>query len=331
MMRHDPKWATFNSAYINAKVKFHLQNAVLHEAHEDALIEMLTHISVTRDPRAGRDIVPDEVWQDIPPDPEIFELEQRRESLKGGQYRIQGGDNEQEIQDLTREIRTKKGQRVKHIMKEYRADYFYNRPTWDIERQARGEDGEEDEEYAEPVIDLQIPERAQLAEILCNQPEDLSHEELSSLRIQAAELWVALCGKRETVKRDRIRRRLPASVMVKEESPQPDAFPLLIDGKQCPRCIGDERLSFEERTFKYCRPAVMYDHFDREHLEEMKENEKHNLIFCDHPKCKEEGVKLKHLDHFRAHVMSRHVVSLRGSDQVKSFAKTSRSLLSVFS
>ncbi|KAK4118382.1 hypothetical protein N657DRAFT_675587 [Parathielavia appendiculata] len=67
MLRHDPKWATFNSVYINAKVKFHLQNAVLHEPHEDALIEMLTHISVTRDPRAGRDIVPAEVWRDLPP------------------------------------------------------------------------------------------------------------------------------------------------------------------------------------------------------------------------------------------------------------------------
>ncbi|KAB5511398.1 hypothetical protein GE09DRAFT_690652 [Coniochaeta sp. 2T2.1] len=173
MMRHDPKWATFNSAYINAKVKFHLQNAVIHEAQEDAVIEMLTHISVTRDPRAGRDIVPHEVWQDMPPDPEIVELEQRREKLKGGQYRIQGRDNEQEIRDLTKEIRSKKAQRVKNIIEDYRADYFYNRPTWDIERQARGED-EEEEEYADPAIELQIPERAQLAEILRNQPEDLT-------------------------------------------------------------------------------------------------------------------------------------------------------------
>ncbi len=82
MMRHDPNLATFNCAYINAKVKFHLQNAVLHEPHEDALLVMLTHISVIRDPRAGRDMVPDEVWRDLPHDPEIVELEQRRESLK---------------------------------------------------------------------------------------------------------------------------------------------------------------------------------------------------------------------------------------------------------
>lgn len=39
--------------------------------------------------------------------------------------------------------------------------------------------------------------------------------------------------------------------------------------------------------------------------------ERENLIFCEHPKCKEEGVKLKHLDHFRNHVESVHGVKLR--------------------
>jgi hypothetical protein len=231
MMRHDPKWATFNSAYINAKVKFHLQNAVLHEPHEDALIEMLTHISVTRDPRAGRDIVPAEVWRDLPPDPEIVELEQRRERLKSGQYRIRGHDNEQQVRDLTRQIRSKKAQRVKKIVKEYRADYFYNRPTWDIERQARGE---EEEEYVELDIDIQIPERAQLAEILCHQPQDLSPAALLERRIQVAELMVALCDKRETARCKLTRQSAQHEVSVKEESPAPDPFPLLMQKTQCP-------------------------------------------------------------------------------------------------
>ncbi|KAK3942585.1 hypothetical protein QBC46DRAFT_227083, partial [Diplogelasinospora grovesii] len=52
----------------------------------------------------------------------------------------------------------------------------------------------------------------------------------------------------------------------------------------------------EERTFSYCRPAVMNDHFDREHV-------------------------AKHLDHFRIHVQEVHHVTLRPSDRVKSFPK----------
>ncbi|KAK4249237.1 hypothetical protein C7999DRAFT_39654 [Corynascus novoguineensis] len=261
MLRHDPKWATFNSVYINPRVRFHLQNAVLYEPYEDALIEMLTHISVMRDPRASRDIAPDEVWRKMPPDPEIVELEQRRERLKGGQYRIRGQDNEQEIRDLTELIRRKKAQRVRKIIKEYRDDYFYHRPTWDIERQAHREEEEEEEEYVEPAINLQIPERAQLAEILCKQAQDLSPEQFHELRIQAAELMVSLCDKRETKKRDAVRRRPSIEVIVKEESSSLDQFPLLME----------RTLSYEERIFKYCRPAVMYDHFDREHATQLKE------------------------------------------------------------
>lgn len=327
-MRHDPKWATFNSAYINAKVKFHLQNAVLHEPHEDALLEMLTRISITRDPRAGRDMVPAEVWRGLQPDPEIVELEQRRDSLKNGQYRIRGQENEQEIRDLTKQIRSKKAQRVKNVVKEYREDYFYHRPTWDIERQARGEEEEEEEEeYVEPHIDLQIPERAQLAEILCHQPHGLSPAELLERRIQVAELMVALCDKRETARCRRIRHNAPSEAPATVESPVPNSFPLLMEKTQCPRCIGDEMLPDETRAFSYCRPSVMNDHFDREHLEDLKDKERHNLIRCEHPRCKEEGVKLRDLDHFRAHVMNIHGVELRPGDRVKSFPKSSRQVV----
>ena len=303
MMRHDPKWATFNSAYINEKVGFHLQNAFLDEPTEDSLLGMLSHIGLMRDPRASKDMVPDEVWEMMPPDPEIAALEAERAQLKGGQYRIKGTQNEDRVRELTRLIATKEAQRKNAVRRAYREDYFHNRPTWDIEA-----DGQEEEEYVEPAIDLHIPERAQLAEILCNQPDNLSSTELLELRIQAAELMVVLCGKRETVKRNHIRRRARADVIVKEESPRPDHFPLLMDRKQCPRCIGDETLSHEERTFKYCRPAVMYDHFDRNHAQQLGGVKQ---MSCNHPKCRGEALEFKHLNHFKNHVERVHGVKLR--------------------
>lgn len=171
-------------------------------------------------------------------------------------------------------------------------------------------DREEEEEYVEPAVDLQIPERAQLTEILYNQPDNLSSAELLELRIQAAELMVILYGKRETARPGRIRRRAQAQadVTVKEESSGPDLFPLLMDRKQCPRCIGDEALSQKERTFKYCRPAVMYDHFDRKHAQQLGGVKQ---ISYNHPKCKEEALEFKHLNHFKNHVESVHGVKLR--------------------
>ncbi|EFY85694.1 FluG domain-containing protein [Metarhizium acridum CQMa 102] len=53
MMRHDPKWATFNSAYINDKVQFHLERVVADEPTEDCLVDLFTPMSITRDPRAS--------------------------------------------------------------------------------------------------------------------------------------------------------------------------------------------------------------------------------------------------------------------------------------
>ncbi|KXX82493.1 hypothetical protein MMYC01_201217, partial [Madurella mycetomatis] len=241
--------------------------------------------------------------RNLPPNPEIVELEQQREQLKGGQYRIRGQDDAQEIQNLARQIRNKKAQRVKEI---------------DIEPQARGE---EEEEYIEPAIDLQIPERTQLTEILCHQPEGLSPATLLERRIQAAKLMVALCDKRETAKCRHVRQNVRSEVSVKDDSPAPDPFPLPMQKTQCPRCIGDETLPYETRVFPYCRPSVMNGHFDREHLEDLKGKERYNLIFCKHPRCSEEGVKLTTLDHFRAHVMNIHGVELRTGDRVKSFPK----------
>ena len=68
----------------------------------------------------------------------------------------------------------------------------------------------------------------------------------------------------------------------------------------------------------YRRPSVMNDHFDREHLGDLKDKEQCDRISCDHPKCKEEEVKLKNLDHFRP------------SDRAKLFPKSSRRVVPIF-
>ncbi|RSL81437.1 hypothetical protein CEP52_017198 [Fusarium oligoseptatum] len=321
MMRQDPRFMTFQSAYLNENANFDLQNAFLEEEKESQLFRLFAHVSLTRDPRATADMVPDEVWANLAPDPEIVELEEQRAQLKQGKYRIEGHEHEKQIRKLTNEIRVKRTQRVKQVVKEYREDYFYHRPTWDIERQARGE---EEEEYEEPVIDVTVPEREKLAKILCHQPDDLTEDQIAQRRIESIDLMVALCGKRETVRRSHARQSAKACLSIKTEPPEiehetlpsPDQFPLLLHAAQCPDCIGDERLSREERTFIYCRPTVMNDHFDDQHLVRREQDERSGeKIRCEHPKCRD--VKFQHVDHFRRHVQEVHGVTLRTSEQVR--------------
>lgn len=155
-------------------------------------------------------MVPDEVWNELPPDPEIQELELQRMRLKAGRYRIQGQDNEEEIRELSRQIKNKRARRVQSIKIEYHKYYFLNRPTWNIERQFSEKAEAEEEEYIVPATTLHIPERAELAEALINQAPDLTDEALLQLRTRATELMTALVCKRETVKQKKIRQTVQA-------------------------------------------------------------------------------------------------------------------------
>ena len=239
-MRHDPKWATFNSAYINEKVQFDIQNAFLDEPSEDSLIRLFTHVSLSRDPRARRNMVPDKVWERLRSHPDITALEKKRTILRGGKHRYQGRKNAPVIRELTKKINARREQRRRNIQMQYRRHYFHNRPTWDVERQGNDED---DEVSSGPAMDLQISERAQLAKILCNQPEAPNFEAAMRLRSQVCELMVKLCEKRETPRRDRLQHRDAPQPATSQIAAAQKPFPLLMLKTQCPRCIGDDTLS----------------------------------------------------------------------------------------
>ncbi len=65
----------------------------------------------------------------MPLDPKITTLKEQRAELKQGQYRFNGLPNATGIQALTDTIRSKRAQREKRIIKEYRKNNFYNSPT----------------------------------------------------------------------------------------------------------------------------------------------------------------------------------------------------------
>jgi len=66
---------------------------------------MLTHVSLMRDPRATQNMVLDEVWANLPPDPEVVRLQERRAQLKAGRYRVKGHEDEEEIRNIGERIR----------------------------------------------------------------------------------------------------------------------------------------------------------------------------------------------------------------------------------
>ncbi|KAK3937995.1 hypothetical protein QBC46DRAFT_365767 [Diplogelasinospora grovesii] len=210
-----------DAIYNQIMVEFDIQNAVLNKEPENGLIWDFTHISIMRDPRAAKDMVPDE------------------------------------IKVLSEKIKTKRVEHKKRIISEY--------PI-----------GEKKEDYIARAIELHISEYVELAEILINQLDGLNDEGLLQLRIHIANLIVALCLKRE------IRRAL-TNVIVKKESPELNSFLLLIERT-------DKEQFYEERTFSYYQPIIIYNHFNREHGE---------------------ALQFKHLNHFKNHVKRIYNIRLR--------------------
>ncbi|KAK6609654.1 FluG domain-containing protein [Botrytis cinerea] len=257
VMRHKAMSGVYNGAYINERIRF--------------------DVHLMRDPRAPV-VVPNDILAALPPDPHITALERERQNLKGPSYRIQGTDIEAEVRRLTNEIGSARSRRRKIISEEYRADYFRRRPTEDIERQ---NNGYEAEEYVEPIVEYQIPERRELAELLCTRFGSTKPQDAVKLRIQAADLMLALCGCREIPQRYMRRAELPAQPIIEKDLSETDPFFPLVCGKsQCPFCIGDETRSYEQRIGSFCRPAKMMEHVERVHL---KGQDPGARMKCYHP------------------------------------------------
>ena len=79
-MRHEQNSAIFNAAYLNARVRFDIQAAVMERPSVDGLTRAFTHMSITCDPRAPRN-VPKHIKDALPRDPKIVKWEKERRTL----------------------------------------------------------------------------------------------------------------------------------------------------------------------------------------------------------------------------------------------------------
>jgi Protein of unknown function (DUF3435) len=79
-MKHDPNTGIFNAFYLNQKVRFDIQSAVIEWPSVDGLTCAFTHISIRCDLHAPKD-VPKHIRRALPPDQKVLELEKERQVL----------------------------------------------------------------------------------------------------------------------------------------------------------------------------------------------------------------------------------------------------------
>jgi hypothetical protein len=314
IMRHDPFTGVFNGAYLNHRVRFNVQDAFLeNDVSDDGLTRAFTHMSIRCNPDVPKEI-PKEVLDALPPDPEIVDLEIRHRKLwikLRFEYRFvkrAPKKAQKEYQDLGRELANARKSLKDEIYREFKKDYRYRFHNEMMRRQLNQNETVA-EEYVEPVVEHQLEERTRLQKILCDFSTDLSVRDIINRKIRAINLMVALASRQEV--RGRKQRSSQAFKDVPKEESLDDPilkdkeFPLICKKTQCIICIGNERLSYRERTRTFKRASHMMDQVEKVHL-------KHEpAIFCHHPVCKSSGLVLSNLMHFKNHVAKVHGITLR--------------------
>jgi hypothetical protein len=335
VMRHNPFTGVFNEAYNNESVRFNTQDAYLEEdITDDGLTRAFTHMSIRCNPGAPKEVPREVMDRLLAADPEIAVLERQfQEShtrIKWDYKCINRAPKE------VREAHKKLGQQRKAAKKsledeleaEHRKDYFFYIHNEMMRRQLNRPLNEtvveEEEEEAEPVIEHQLEERTRLQLVLCDLSKDLSPQALVARKVFAINLQIALASRQE------LQTRQPQSAPackdpLKEKSPAPalapaldpflpaSKFPLVIEKTQCIFCIGNERLSYKQRTRKFSRVSHMWDHVENVHLRRVPAKQR---IPCDHPVCKAERLVLTNVEHFKNHVATVHEVGLRPPPRV---------------
>ena len=193
----------FSGSYINEKVRFIVQDAVLDQPTNVGFLRAFTHMSLTCDPRAPLN-VPKEIINALPPNAEISELEKERKALYGeiqSRYkyitRAAGTVVGKEYQQLLRKIASLKKRRLREIKKEFRRDYPYRIYNEELETRLKKA---VTQEYVKPIVEHLLPKRTQLQKILYDLLKEHSVSAIVCRRISAINLMVALSRQRENRK-----------------------------------------------------------------------------------------------------------------------------------
>lgn len=272
-------------------------------------------MSLTCDPLAPTRLSLDDA-RAIQQDSKVAKLRKRRDAASK-KLKEMRGDNGQfgDAQDQERllrlknaeaALRRKKKRLYDHRLKNKREKYYLENDTRELE-DGNGSLHQDEDKGKNSSMTYALKERACVAAMMSRPPADLTESDNLDQRIDRIREMTKLCSRREA------RRRNVASSsgrleVVAEDTVSLFSLPLECNPSQCLFCIGDERLPPEHRTFCWSRPAKMMDHIEDQHLKSLALDAK---ILCPHPRCRESGVVLDGVSHFKSHALGIHKIRLR--------------------
>jgi Protein of unknown function (DUF3435) len=301
----------FEQYYLSQRVKRDVQAAFLGRPTQDALIQAVGAMSLSRDPRAPKELTPEQLSA-VNHHPRVVELLHARNDLSreirllyGMIKKAKGTEIYLKHKKVSLELSSEISHQKTLLLKEVRKEFFRTIDTQEVERQLTGSTSisSESKYTGTGTINYTFEERCKVAEMLFTQNEDLAEPDVA-LRVRAVTSLVALCKLREEPRR----RKQPPSqkwaICDVEDIPEPDLFPLMCTGTQCLFCLGDEHLSYSARTFSFCRIDALRRHVQVAHLRYLAAEA---AVPCPHPACHE---ILQDTQHFKNHAATVHNIFL---------------------
>lgn len=213
----------------------------------------------------------------------------------------------QQYEQAKRKYRAKKEFHKTQMLAQLRLNFFAFKDTVLIEAQLNGSGVMRTTKTRKEVPALSIPERSALARLIG--ADDMRSASMLSQKVAAVQLMVDLCFRVELRKVSVPTRsyQLDRSPVELEAAATDNIIPVRCNRLQCLFCIGDERLTFQDRTRIFSQLHTLWRHV-KTHLNALTTNDD---IPCPHPTCRVEGITVKSVQHLMNHAQKEHDIRLQ--------------------
>ena len=305
---------TYRNNYQDQCITLDVASLVRGQKTEDALLRKFNDVGLNADPNANI-ALPRETHDYIAalPDVAAFQAEQARlaECVKNKNGSIKNAPTSEEL--VGEYVQAKNSHRARkefhktRIMSQMRNDFFTRKDAELIEAQLNGGEAHRTSRTEQKVSILAIPERAELATLIGT--EDMRSPSMRAQRAAAVQIMTDLCCRVE-LKRRSLQRDNSFSKDSSEEllpTTVGELIPTKCQRLQCLFCLGDDRLTFKDRTRTFSQQYTLGRHVEN-HLNALQGS---CTILCPHPECQATSITFNNLDHLKNHAHKEHGIRLQ--------------------
>jgi hypothetical protein len=276
---------TFLRHYLSRRITIDTQAVVRGIQPQTALMRAACTMSRSIDHRRPRRLTPEQSAA-VNNDPSVRSLLNQREKLK---RTISNATKHPTYKALGSKINQEK-QRLRHVLlQEVKKRWEFEQPVHDVEQQLAGGGIKDDPELAHNAMP---PAQEELADSILSQPGTTIEEELCrrNRAIRAVMLYCRLeeGGMNPTrTKREKTKPSPPAKTQSEYQSEALESAKVSVYKEMRPRicfvCLGNEKLPTDVRTYSFHTSGDLSKHFERKHLQHIKEGESFGCELCQVP------------------------------------------------